>query len=72
MMTALWTFESQAKLEEFVAVLQKHDIAYEIAAKGEARKPANEVTVSVEERDLEKARRFLLRYKRRKASRDSR
>jgi hypothetical protein len=68
----LWTFETQAKLEDFVSILQNHDIAYEIAAKGNPQKPNNEVTLSVAEGDYEKAKKLLLKHRKRRTSRDYR
>jgi hypothetical protein len=68
----LWTFETQVKLEEFVVILQKHDIAYEIASKDQRKKPNNEVTVSVDEKDFEKAKKLLLKHRKRRTSRDYR
>jgi len=71
----LWTFETQAKLEEFAAVLQKHDIAHEIASKSQQsqqQKPNNEVTISVEDGDFEKAKKLLLKHRKRRTSRDYR
>ena len=70
-MKTLWTFDTQAKLEDFVAILQKHDVACEIASKGNPGKPNNEVTVSVDEQDFEKAKRLLLKHRKRRTSRDS-
>ena len=67
----LWTFDTQAKLEDFVAVLQKHEIAYEIASKGTAGKPNNEVTVSVDAREFDKAKKLLLKHRKRRTSRDA-
>jgi hypothetical protein len=68
----LWTFDTEAKLEEFAAILLKHDIAYEIASKGNPGKPNNEVTVSVDEQDFEKAKKLLLKHRKRSTSRTSR
>ena len=70
-MKTLWTFDTQAKLEDFVVILQKRDIAYEIASKSNPQKPNNEVTVSVDEKDFEKAKKLLLKHRKRRTSRDS-
>jgi hypothetical protein len=67
----LWTFDTEAKLEDFVAVLAKRGIAYEVAAKGVAGKANNAVTVSVDEKDFEDAKRILLKHRKRRTSRDS-
>lgn len=69
-MKTLWTFDTQPKLEEFVSVLKNHDIAYEIASKGDPHKPINHVTVAVEERNFEKAKKLLLKHRKRRTSRD--
>ena len=71
-MKTLWTFETQAKLEEFAAILQKHDVAYEIASKSQQQKPNNEVTISVDDKDFEKAKKLLLKHRKRRTSRDYR
>jgi hypothetical protein len=67
----LWTFDTQAKLEEFAAILQKHEIAYEIASKSNPQKTNNDVTVSVEDKEFEKAKKLLLKHRKRRTSRDS-
>lgn len=67
-MTILWTFESKAKVDLFAAVLQEADIAYETNAKGKQGISGNEVTISVDERDYERAKKLLMKYRKRKTS----
>jgi hypothetical protein len=67
----LWTFDTQAKLEDFAAVLRQHDIAHEIASKSDPRKPNNEVTISVDEAEFEYSKKLLLKHRKRRTSRDS-
>lgn len=66
-MTILWTFENQAKLEQFCAILKSNDIFYETGKQG-AR--TNEVTISVNENDFQKSKRLLLKYRQRRTSSD--
>jgi hypothetical protein len=68
----LWTFETLPKLEEFGVILQNHDIAYETASKSQQQKANNEVTISVDEKDFEKAKKLLLKHRKRRTSRDYR
>jgi hypothetical protein len=67
----LWTFDTKAKLDEFVAVLKNHDIAHEIASKSDTQKPGNAVTISVDEADFEYSKKLLLKHRKRRSSRDS-
>jgi hypothetical protein len=70
-MRTLWTFDTQAKLEDFIVILQNHEVPYEIASKANPGRPNNEVTVSVNEKDFEKAKKLLLKHRKRRTSRDS-
>jgi len=70
-MKTLWTFDTKAKLDDFVAVLKQHDIAHEIASKSEPGKSKNQVTISVEEADFEFSKKLLLKHRKRRTSRDA-
>jgi len=63
----LWTFEDQAKLDKFTAVLTNHEMAFEINAKS-ADRSTNLLTLSVDDSDYEKAKRLLMRHRKRKTS----
>ncbi|MFZ4616357.1 MAG: hypothetical protein ACOYM2_09220 [Rectinemataceae bacterium] len=66
-MRFLWTFEDQAKLDKFTAILADHEIAYEINSKSTEDK-TNQLTISVEEADYENSKKLLMRHRKRKAS----
>lgn len=67
-MRTLWTFESQAKLELFAAILREADISYETASMGKNKNSANEVTISVDEREYERAKKILMKHRKRKTA----
>jgi len=52
----------------FAAVLQEVEIAYETNAKGKQSVSGNEVTISVDERDYERAKKLLMKHRKRKTS----
>jgi hypothetical protein len=64
----LWTFENQVKVELFAAILQEETIIYETQALGKNKNSSNEVTISVEEKDYERAKKLLMRYRKRKTT----
>ena len=64
----LWTFESQPKLELFAAILQEAGIPHETATMGKNKNSANEVTISVDERDYERAKKILMKYRKRRTT----
>ncbi|MEI6385761.1 MAG: hypothetical protein WCQ50_03940 [Spirochaetota bacterium] len=66
-MKFLWTFEDQAKLDKFTAVLADREIAFEINSKSMENK-TNQLTISVEDDDYENSRKLLMRHRKRKAS----
>jgi hypothetical protein len=68
---ALWTFDSPAKLERFVPILENHAIPYELSSKGKPAELGVAISVAVEEGDLVKAKKYLLRYRKRRTSGDS-
>jgi hypothetical protein len=67
--TFLWTFENQEKMNKFIDVLKQHEIEYEIHSKMEAGK-ASGLSVVVYEDDYEKAKKLLIRHRKRKTSAD--
>lgn len=71
-MTNLWTFDSQAKLEQFVEVLKSNDIPYEIVSKRKQNAPNTGATVAVDESDFEKAKKLLMKHRKRRTSSDLR
>jgi aspartokinase len=63
----LWTFENQPKLEHFADVLKSNDIEYEV---GNQQASNSQVTISVNERDYTKAKKLLMKHRKRKTSSD--
>jgi hypothetical protein len=70
LMTNLWTFDSQDKLERFAEVLKSNDIAYQIISKGKQSATNLGVTIAVEEYDLAKAKKLLMKHHKRRTSGD--
>jgi hypothetical protein len=70
LMTKLWTFDSQDKLERFAEVLKSNDIPYEIISKGKQSATNLGVTIAVEEDDFAKAKRLLMKHHKRRTSGD--
>ena len=66
-MTVLWTFENQEKLQRFAEVLASNDIGYEI---GSDKLPNSLVTLSVDEADYIKAKKLLMKHRKRRTSAD--
>jgi hypothetical protein len=66
-MTVLWTFENQEKLQRFAEVLASNDIAYET---GSEKLPNSLVTLSVDEADYVKAKKLLMKHRKRRTSAD--
>jgi hypothetical protein len=69
-MKKLWTFINQPKLDRFLEVLKEYSITYETCAKSEQKKVTDEVVVSIDERDYEKAKKLLLKQRKRRTSAD--
>lgn len=67
-MRILWTFESQPKVELFAAILQEAGITYETQSMGKNKNSANEVSISVDEREYERAKRLLMRHRKRRTT----
>jgi hypothetical protein len=67
----LWTFDIPSKLERFIPILENHNIPYELSSKGKPAELGVAITVSVDEKDAVKAKKYLLRYKKRRTSGDS-
>jgi len=64
----LWTFENQAKAELFAALLLEANIACETRPSGKSKNSANEVTMSVDERDFERAKKALMKHRKRRTT----
>jgi hypothetical protein len=70
-MTQLWTFESRESLDRFAAIMGEYGLAYEIRTKkGEIATGHDGVVIFVSEADFAKARRLLLRHRKRRTSAD--
>jgi len=66
----LWRFESHIKFEQFTAILDSHNISYEINPNKPNAKTKDEIELSVDEKDYEKAKRLLLKHRKRRTSSD--
>lgn len=67
-MTNLWTFENQGKAEPFIASLKNADITFEIQTKSKQKTTDSEVTILVDEREYEKAKRMLIKHRKRRTT----
>lgn len=69
-MKNLWSFEDQAKLDLFVKVLEAHDIAFEVQPKARQKVIGNGITLAVDDGDYEKAKKLLLKHRKRRTGSD--
>ena len=67
-MVKLWTFENQTKTNAFTPSLEIAEISFELVTKGTQKAANTEVTIMVEEREYEQAKRLLMRHKKRKTA----
>jgi len=66
----LWYFEDHTKFEEFAAILRDHSISYETEPDSKIGKAKDKITLSVEEKNYEKAKKLLLKHRKRRISSD--
>ena len=70
-MVQLWTFDSRESLDRFAAILDEHDVGYEIRSrKAELAKGPDGVVIAVAKADYPAGRRLLLRHRKRRTSAD--
>ena len=69
-MKILWTFESKAKLDAFVPILENKEIPYEQLAKGKQIASESGVILSVEDSDYVEAKRLLMYFRRKNTNRN--
>ncbi len=68
-MKALWTFDNQLKIDQFIALLDSNGIGHEVSTiKAPAGKLA--MTLSVNEKEYEKAKKLLVRHRKRRTTGD--
>ena len=67
-MKTLWTFENQEKLDAFCSLLKEQEVNYEIGATTEMKIAKSKLTISLEEGDYEKAKKLLLKHRKRKST----
>jgi hypothetical protein len=67
-MRKLWTFENRDKMDLFAAILKEADIHYENQSLGKNLSSSNEVTISVDENEYERAKKILMKYRKRKTT----
>jgi len=68
----LWTFENQEKLNPFMNVLISNDIPFELLTRDGEVDAENGLIVSVEAHEFKKAKKELLRYRKRISNRHNR
>jgi hypothetical protein len=68
-MRQLWKFERRDRLEEFLALLREHGIEHEVVSKANSS-DTGEFTVAVDEGYYAKAKRLLLKQRKRRTSAD--
>jgi len=68
LLTALWTYENQAKTDPFIASLREAGIPYETQSKAKQKGQIGEVTIYVDEKDYARAKKILMRHRKRRTS----
>jgi len=68
----LWTFENAEKLKPFITVLIDNDISFETLTKDGKVDSENGLIVSVDEYDFKRAKKELLRFRKRITNRNNR
>ncbi len=66
-MKNLWTFTNKEKCNQYIAVIQGHGIDYVLIQKGES---GSEITIAIEEKYYEKAKKLLLKFRTRRTGSD--
>ena len=69
-MIVLWTFENEAKLNKFKDILKNNAIEYEIQSKNKQDSKDSGLVIAVIENDYVKAKKLLMRHRKRKTSAD--
>lgn len=69
-MRTLWTFINKDKLDAFLPSLVHHEIDHEVQSKNGLPYTQGEATILVDERDYEKARKLLMKHRKRRTSSD--
>jgi hypothetical protein len=66
----LWTFENQDKLEIFCSILKEQGIGYEIKTSNKEKTINNGSILDIDEHYFEKAKKLLLKHRKRRTSID--
>jgi len=66
----LWAFESKEKLDFFIELLIKHEIPYEVLSKDEKDPSIKGIQLAIEDENYVKAKRLLLKHRKRRTSSD--
>jgi hypothetical protein len=71
-MVHLWTFESREKLDKFAAILESNGVVYEIQTRKQdgAAKGSDGVVIAVRQLDSDKAKKLLMKHRKRRTSSD--
>lgn len=67
-MTFLWTFENRTRAEPLIASLTYADILFEAQSKGNEKAADAEVTISVDDSEYIRAKKILLKHKKRRTT----
>jgi len=62
----LWTFDSQAKAQPFLAILENAGIPYETQSKAKLKGANSEVAFGVDEKDYARAKKLLMKHRKRR------
>ena len=68
MLKVLWTYENQAKADPFLAILQERGILFETQSTAKTKTQNSEIIISVDDREYEKAKKCLVKHRRRKTT----
>ena len=69
-MKPLWTFDNQDKLDGFCSILKEQGIVYEIKTSSKGKNESTGLLINIDDRDFEKAKKLLLKHRKRRTSID--
>jgi hypothetical protein len=69
-MIFLWSFSNEMKMNKFIDVLKQNSIEYEIQSKMYETRGNNGYSIAVLDKDFDKAKKLLIRHRKRKTSSD--
>jgi|WetSurMetagenome_2_1015567.scaffolds.fasta_scaffold518793_1 hypothetical protein len=69
-MIFLWTFSNEMKMNKFIDVLKQNSIEYEIQSEISKTRGNTGNSIAVLDKDFDKAKKLLIRHRKRKTSAD--